>query len=175
MVGQRLCDIREAIGPARERRWWRPARARTLALLAQLVIVVEAGEHPCELACAHIARHEAGTVAAVPGRVSSPASKGTNALLMGGAQLVRSPQDALDLLYGVRDADGRRAREQASASSSSPDLRTVLEQVGARQGHDGAKLTARGCEPDEIALALAELELTGTAGAWRRGTLRLAE
>ncbi|HEX4837028.1 MAG TPA: DNA-processing protein DprA [Solirubrobacteraceae bacterium] len=149
------CAISETPSSRRAHRWCEPARARTLALLAQLVIVVEADEHPWELACARVAQAHRRPVAAVPGRVSSPASSGTNALLMGGARLVRSPQDALDLLYGV---GARQAAE--SSVELEPRLRTVLEQVG--NGADTvAKLTAHGAKSADVALVLAELELQG--------------
>lgn len=142
----------------RIRAWWQPGSARTLALLAQLTIVVEAGEHPRELACARVTWTRGRDVAAVPGRVSSPASKGTNALLMDGAKLVRSTQDALDALYGVGSclADVQRHEPQALE----PRLARVLEQVS--RGQDTlAKLTTRGAKPGDLALALTELELRG--------------
>ncbi len=158
------CAISEVQGhlSPRARHWWQPARARTLALLAQLVIVVEAGERPWELACAHIARTHGTHVAAVPGRVSSPASKGANSLLMHGASLVRAPQDALDLLYGAgaREAGDPPGGIAGGAARLEPRLARVLELVSA--GHDTpAKLAARGAEPSDVAVALIELELEG--------------
>jgi DNA processing protein len=152
------CAISETPSSRRAWRWGEPARARTLALLAQLVIVVEAEEYPWELACAHVARTLGRPVAAVPGRVSSPVSRGTNSLLMGGAQMVRSPQDALDLLYGI---DMRETTDSSVESVElEPRLATVLERVGA--GEDTvAKLAARGVESADVAVALTELELRG--------------
>jgi DNA processing protein len=152
------CAISETSSSPRVWRWGEPARARTLALLAQLVIVVEAEERPWELACAHVAQAHGRLVAAVPGRVSSPVSRGTNSLLMGGARLVRSPQDALDLLYGI----GMREATDSSIESVElePRLATVLERVGA--GEDTvAKLAARGIKSADVAVALTELELRG--------------
>jgi DNA processing protein len=151
------CSISESRCTQRARNWWQPARARVLALLAELVIVVEAAEHPWELACAHVAWSRGRHVAAVPGRVSSSASRGTNALLMSGARLVRGPQDALDVLYGV---GVREAGESVNMPALEPRLARVLERVG--RGEDTmAKLVAQNAESDEIALALAELELRG--------------
>jgi DNA processing protein len=154
------CAISENQSPTspRVRGWWQPARARTLALLAQLVIVVEAGERPWELACARVARMRGRSVAAVPGRVSSPASKGANSLLMSGARLVRDPQDALDVLYGVGTHEARDAAVKPVALE--PRLARVLERVGG--GEDTiARLAARGAEPGDVAVALTELELRG--------------
>jgi DNA processing protein len=152
------CAISEAPSHPRAHRWWEPARARTLALLSQLVIVVEADDYPWELACAGVAQAQGRPVAAVPGRISSPASRGANSLLMGGARLVRSPQDALDLLYGV---GMRRAPDSPLRPAElDPWLRTVLERVGG--GEDTvAKLVACGQRSAEVTLALTELELGG--------------
>jgi DNA processing protein len=149
------CAISEAPTDLPQHFWGVFARARTLALLAQLVIVVEAEESPWELACAHIAQALGRPVAAVPGRPSSPASKGANLLLMNGARLIRGPQDALDLLYGI----GVRSIPEPVVEIE-PRLQRVLERVGS--GQDTlAKLTAHGSQPAIIAPALVELELRG--------------
>jgi DNA processing protein len=155
------CAISETPSSPRVHRWWQPARARTLALLAQLVIVVEADEQPEDMACSDVARMLGRPVAAVPGRVSSPASRGTNSLLVSGARLVRNAQDALDLLYGA----GMRQFRDSSVESLElePRLRTVLDKVGG--GEDTvAKLTAGGFKSADMALALTELELQGLLG-----------
>jgi DNA processing protein len=156
-IVERGCAISECHTSPRVRRWRQQARARTLAPIAHLVIVVEATEQPWELACAHLAWSRGRRVAAVPGRVSSPVSKGTNSLLMNGARLVRGPQDALDVLYGagVRNL----ADPSIEPVELEPRLARVLERVSS--GEDTlAKLTARGA-PGEIAVALTELELQG--------------
>jgi DNA processing protein len=149
------CAISEMPASLPARYWGVLARAHTLALLARMVIVVEARERPSELACARIADALGKPLAAVPGPVSSPVSRGTNRLLMQGASLVRGPQDALDLLYGLGT---RKAPE--SLVELEPRLATVIERVSA--GEDTlAKLTARGAALDDVALALTELELRG--------------
>jgi DNA processing protein len=135
--------------------WAHTARTRIVTALADMVILVEAGERPVELLGAHLAWATGRAVAAVPGRVTAPAARGPHTLLMRGAQLVRDPQDALDALYGmgVRRAPSRRPGLE-------PRLRAVLEQVGS--GRDTlAKLTARGSPHQDTIVALAELELLG--------------
>lgn len=150
------------------RRWCGAARARTIAGLVGLTIVVEADEGSRELIGVHAARALGQVVAAVPGRVTSPVSRGTNALLMAGAPLVRGPADALDLLYGVGapglgDAHPRGSAAPAKAAELEPRLQAMLEQVGA--GRDTAgKLTSAGEDPGETMLTLAELELMGLLG-----------
>jgi DNA processing protein len=95
------CAVAELPCGSPVRRWCYTARARIIAQLAGLTIVVEADEDPGELLSAQLAQALGRTVGAVPGRVTSPVSRGTHALLMAGAQLVRGPQDALELLYGL--------------------------------------------------------------------------
>ncbi|MFI5005134.1 MAG: DNA-processing protein DprA [Solirubrobacterales bacterium] len=137
------------------RSWCHVARARIVAALARMVIVVEAGERPAELLHARLARASGAIVAAVPGRVSAPAARGPHLLLREGALLVRDPQDVLDALYGVGERSVSATRPELE-----PRLHAVLEQVGA--GHDTvSKLTARSADTQETLLALAKLELCG--------------
>jgi DNA processing protein len=172
-----LAELPCGCGP---RNWCYPARERTVVGLAQLTIVVEADDDPGELQGARIARALGRTVAAVPGRVTSPVSRGTHTLLMDGAALVRGPGDALELLYagaaprdphalpGAKRGTGAQrstsARQDTSAkprtTALEPRLQVALEQVGA--GNDTpAKLTAASANAGEMLLALGELELMG--------------
>lgn len=140
--------------------WYGAARSRIVVALAQLVIVVEAGERRGELVHAHLAQATGRTLAAVPGRLRSPLSRGPHLLLREGALLVRDAQDALDALYGVgkrRAADSGEARERERLDAR---LRSVLERVGA--GQDTlSKLLAGEVVAQDTILALARLELGG--------------
>jgi DNA processing protein len=152
------CAVSELPSDCDGRRWGPVAAERIVVRLAELTIVVEADDSARELAGAHLARALGRRVAAVPGRVSSRASRGTNALLIDGARLVRGPEDALELLDANRAA--RAGLAQAPCRRLEPRLAEVLERVG--EGRD---------RPDEIALAdddvgdlllaLSELELMG--------------
>ncbi len=161
------CAVAEPPCGFQERRWSEPARARTVAGLARLTIVVEADESPRELVGVRATRALGRTIAAVPGRVTSPVSGGTNALLMEGAPLVRGPGDALDLLYGLGTPrlGAPHARESAipEATKLEPRLQAMLEQVGAGRDTPG-KLTSAGEDEGATMLALAELELMGLLG-----------
>jgi DNA processing protein len=142
--------------------WCHPARARIVAALARLVIVVEADDRPAELLPARLAEATGAIVAAVPGRVSAPAARGPHRLLREGALLVRDPEDVLDALYGVgaRRAAAARREPQSRLPELEPRLRAVLEQVGA--GCDTVtRLAAQGAGTRETLLALAQLELSG--------------
>jgi DNA processing protein len=170
------CAVTELPCGSPVRRWCYTARARILARLARLTIVVEAEDSPGELHGAHMAQALGGTVAAVPGRVTSPVSRGTHALLMAGAQLVRGPDDALELLYGMgASAPMRVAQPESSAQRESsaqpriparetrielePRLRATLERVGA--GLDTPDKLAGEDGDGDVLMALSELELIG--------------
>ena len=146
------------------RRWGQLASERILAGLAHLTVVVEAADNARELGVARLALGLGREVAAVPGRVTSPVSKGTHALLIGGAHLVRDASDVLDLLYRTS------ARTQATGSAGTRPsrlqieldarLKATLDRVGA--GHDTpGQLTSANEDPEQVLLALSELELLG--------------
>jgi DNA processing protein len=141
-------------------RWCHPARARIVAGLAQVVIVVEARERAGDLIHATLARRFDRVLAAVPGRVGSTLAQGPHALLRAGATLIRGPQDVLDLLYDV----GVR-RPAMPAAELEPALRAVLERVGSGEDTAG-KLIRAGAGGGGLLLALAELE---ARGALKRG------
>jgi DNA processing protein len=149
------CALAELPCGCHPRSWRHTARSRIVVGLARIVIVVEAGERPGELVHARLARETDRTVAAVPGRLTSPVSQGPHALLRQGALLVRSPQDVLDALYG---ADSHQA--SPGHHDLEPCLRAVLEQVGSGRDTLG-KLLAQGAGEQKTLVALAKLELSG--------------
>jgi DNA processing protein len=143
------------------RRWSRAACARIVAALAELTVVVEADDTPRELAVTRIAASLDRRIAAVPGRVTSRASRGTNALLRDGARLVRDASDVLDLLGGIdARADEPGVVRLSPHDGLEPRLREVLERVGS--GEDTPqKLTRVGDDAGKLLQALSELELLG--------------
>jgi DNA processing protein len=145
------------------RRWGVASAERTLVALAAVTLVVEAHERPRELAAAGVARSLGRTVAAIPGRVTSPAASGCHALLRDDARLVSDATDVLELLYEAGRPVAARAAQPVSdqpLAELEPRLRAVLERVGA--GEDTPGRLAK--EPDdaaEVLRALGELELLG--------------
>lgn len=102
---ERECRVAETVGGADARRWPILAAERTLALVADLVLVIQAHEQSrFDLACADVARSRGVAVAVVPGPVDSPASCGSNHLLVSGARIVCSAGEALDALFRVNAA-----------------------------------------------------------------------
>ena len=156
-VRGRGCAVAELPCGFMPQRWGRIAGERILARLVRLTVVVEAEDSPGELAGARLAQALGRVVAAVPGRVTSSTSHGTNALLLGGAPLVRGPADALELLCGP---DAPAIVSMESRAELAPRLRSMLERVGAGQDTP-EKLAAGGQDAGEVLLALSELELMG--------------
>lgn len=147
----------------RPRRWGFPARNRIIAGLAEVTVVVEAEERSGALITARVARELGREVGAVPGPVLSSRSRGTNALLFDGAQVVRDPQDMLDLVFGA--GGGVRPSPPDRRAGLEPRLAVVLDEVAA--GRDTVSALARTPAQAEAAMiALSELELLGLV---RRG------
>jgi DNA processing protein len=121
----------------RGRRWSERAGERIIALIASLVIVIESDLGAGMLA-AELASTRGIPVGALPGRVTSPHSRGPHRLLKQGATLIASAQDALDLLYGV----GNLCAEQPLAHLSSPSLE-LLERIGSGAKAPQCPLAAR--------------------------------
>lgn len=157
-VRRRGCAVAELPCGAPARRWGHPASERIVAALASLTVVVEAEEIPHELAGAWLAQAFGRAVAAVPGRVTSPLSRGPHALLIGGAHLVRGPADVLELLYRI--GASKLERVSQARPELEPRLSSLLEKVGA--GRDTPeKLAGSDEEAAGVLLALTELELMG--------------
>jgi predicted Rossmann fold nucleotide-binding protein DprA/Smf involved in DNA uptake len=156
------CVVAELPGAERGRRWGPIAAERVLAGLADAMVVVESTSDPSLMSGVVTARALERVVAAVPGRVTSPLSGGTNALLAGGAPLVRDAADVLELL----SCPPLRSGCETGTSAGDPTaglpgrLRAILEAVGA--GRDTPdQLSRGGGNPGEVLLALSELELLG--------------
>ena len=148
--------VSELPGDATVWRWMFPARNRLIAALSVLTIVVEAGDQSGALVTAAFAGALGRPVGAVPGRVTSQQSNGTNGLLARGATLIRGAQDVLDLLYGA----GSQVVPAAVRPRLDRELETLLEAIAA--GHDTAGALERaGFPPEQGLAALASLELAG--------------
>jgi DNA processing protein len=139
------------------RRWSFLARNRIIAGLAAATVVVEAGERSGALLTAAVARALGRPVGAVPGRVGTAQATGPNALLAGGAAVIRDAQDVLDLVFGVGARPGPRRGARAPLEPELEELRAAIA-----DGCDTAAALARaGIGPARSLVGLAALELAG--------------
>ena len=100
-------------------RWAFPRRNRLIAALGQATVVVEAGLRSGALYTAQAALELGQDVYAVPGRIDTPASQGSNALLLEGAiPLVRSAQ----VLSGLEREQGLAQRLSVALPGSPAEL-----------------------------------------------------
>jgi DNA processing protein len=152
-------------------RWSFPARNRIMAGLARMTVVVEAADPSGSLITTDFARDLGRSVAAVPGRVTSTVSRGTNGLLRDGAVPITRAEDVLDELFGV----GMRpvpSQEPARPEPDDPRLARVLE-AAERMGSVGAIASALKLDSAETRAALGRLEAEGwlvrrDLGGWQR-------
>jgi DNA processing protein len=149
-----------------------PARNRILAALADVVVVVESKARGGSLLTVTEAGVRGVPVMAVPGSVRSPASEGTNLLLVDGATPV---VDALDVLVtlGLEARPSRHRRRRDRRPPPEPADRELLGLFGGDAlTLDTVVLRSRRALP-EVAMALGRLELAGwliRSGAWFQRT-----
>jgi DNA processing protein len=159
-------------------RWRFAVRNRVMAAAAQLVVVVECHCSGGSLHTVRAARRRGVPVAAVPGSLRSPASAGTNALLVDGAHCVRSGADTVALLSrltgwvpGSAVVSGGQPTEREPAELDGPAAAVL-----AALDHDAAGLDTvvlrSGVDLGEAAVALERLAEQGLAvsegGFWCR-------
>jgi DNA processing protein len=137
-------------------RWTFPARNRIMAALAGMTVVVEAAPRSGSLITMDLAADLGRDLGAVPGPVTSRASAGPNALLAGGACVIRDAQDVLDAMLGP----GRRRIERHPPQLDHA-LQAVLTAVESGHSSCDAVATATGLPGPAAASALARLELLG--------------
>jgi DNA processing protein len=128
--------------------WRFPARNRIVAGLCAGTVVVEARERSGALITADLALEEGREVFTVPGEISSALSAGTNALLKLGATPLTAAADVL-LAFGIE------AAAPAGRDALLDLLPASADELVRRTGRPAA----------EIARALVELELAGSAAA----------
>lgn len=80
-------------------RWCHIASQRITAALADILVIVEAGERSSALFAAQIAADLGHDIAVVPGRITDASARGTFGLLRDGAHPVSCAQDVLELVH----------------------------------------------------------------------------
>jgi DNA processing protein len=159
------CVVSELPSRVSGRRWGGIAAERIVVGLASLTVLVEGEQTDGALFGTRVAQALARPLAAMPGRVTSPLSRGPHHLLRKGACLVRGPEDVLELLYPLDTPEGGDSAAPDGRASDPPlalrsELRAILERVGS--GCDTPdKLTRAGIEASDALLGLSELEVSG--------------
>lgn len=142
-----------------------PERNRIIAALADLVIVIEAGQKSGALITATRALELGRIVAAVPGQIDSPQSAGSNELLRDGAQLIASPADALALV-------GLTAAPRAPALEVGGTERVVWDALSRGALDLDTLATETALPAREVMAAVTRLEMSGAVECALTGEVR---
>lgn len=145
-----------------------PARNRIISGLSLGVVVVEAAPNSGALITADFAAEQGREIFAVPGKVSSRTSSGTNALLKDGARLVTSVDDILEELKIVplsgRETDrvdDRIARKTKAYiyNALTDDQRKVYKALSDEPSHIDAVIEASGLDRAKASKVILDLQL----------------
>ncbi len=167
--------ITESTRGTRPERWRFPARNRLIAGLVDAVIVVESHRSGGSLLTVDEAADRGCPVFAVPGSVMSPASDGTNALLVDGCNVATCAQDIMTFLDmatpsrpEVEDEPEAADRQgQLALPTTSPSeelLDAVMLQVSAGPVHIDQLVSELGIHPGQLLGFLRRFEEQGHIG-----------
>ncbi len=169
-IAEHGCVVSELPPGHPPRRWAFPARNRLIAALSLGTVVVEGGERSGSLITADFAAELGRFVGAVPGPVTSRLSAGPHLLLKAGAELVRGPQDVLDLMHGVAPHAIPAVIGRGDPVEPVPPTAKVPEDLDARlrgllrrveMGQGSLTELADGADALSVARDLGDLELRG--------------
>lgn len=154
----------------RPTKWRFPARNRMIAALSDLVVVVESHAKGGALSTVDEANDRGIAVVVVPGSTRSPASDGTNALLIEGAAPVRNAGDVMDTLgvHAVANVGDRSPTqleiplEMASVGVGEPKA-AILDAIAAGPLHLDRLIELLGMSPPAVAAVVNELCVSGAA------------
>jgi DNA processing protein len=134
-----------------------PVRNRIIALLADVVVVVEATLRGGARITAERAMEYGRPVLAVPGSRRNPAAEGTNALIADGAHPLLDPSDVL-LALGLTPGVRRTPRSRPPHGSDAAD---VLAACGGEPATFDQLASRTGLGADAVAVAVRALERSG--------------
>jgi len=136
-----------------------PRRNRILSGLVDLVVVVEAAERSGALITAGWALEQGRSVAAVPGSIHSPVSRGPHGLIRDGAFLADGLQALLELLPAAGPGPARPAGPAVHGEAAA-----FLEALALAGGDPEEAAEVLGIAPAKALALTAALELKGLIG-----------
>jgi DNA processing protein len=158
--GQHGGVISEFFPGTKPESWHFPARNRIISGISQAVIVVEAGENSGSLITARLAFEQNREVFAVPGRVDSPSSAGTNDLIARNmAHLLRSFQDVITEMNW--DASLKPVEQNDKALELYGREKDIYELLSSEPTHFDVLRERSGLPAGELSAVLTMLELGG--------------
>lgn len=138
-----------------------PMRNRIVSGMSKGVLVIEAGRRSGAEITANQALSQGRSVFAVPGRIDSYASAGTNALIQQGAYLVTGVRDILEhfeMLFPVSGTDEATAKPVAHPELGA-DEKVVVEYLVKGSAAIDVLIRESGLAPSKVASTLVALEL----------------
>lgn len=147
-----------------------PERNRIIAALAQVTLVVEAGQRSGALLTARAAESLNRATAAVPGAFDSASCLGSNEMLRDGAHVIASTDDLLALLRLAR-ADARHPTHVPGLSDAE---RAIWNVLGPAPLEVDVIVERAGWAADACLAAMTTLELKGLVRATHAGALHRA-
>lgn len=135
-----------------------PRRNRLISGLSRGVLVVEAAERSGSLITAQFALEQGREVFAIPGAITSGASRGTHKLIRQGAKLVESVNDIMEELPGNSGGSGFRHQTELLLD---PKEQAITGLLSAGPRHIDEIALNAGLTVQELSVMLLRLELRG--------------
>ena len=153
------CCLSEFFPGSTPEPWCFPARNRIIAGISEGCLVIEAGDKSGSLITSRLAFEEGHPVFAIPGRIDSPLSVGTNRMIaQTQAQLVTSYEEVLTHL---KWASGSKSQEAPNVVELYGREMEVYKLICAEPLHFDALCQHTGMEAGELSAVLTMLELAG--------------